>query len=59
MRDHGIKDYPDPNAQGGIQISMSPGSDLDPNSPLFKAADRACAHLRGAPGGSLSTGGAS
>jgi hypothetical protein len=51
MRDHGVKDFPDPNSQGGIQISMSPGSDLDPNSPLFKAADKACAGFRGGRGG--------
>ena len=60
MRDHGIKDFPDPNPQGGIQISMSPGSDLDPNSPLFKAADKACARFRGGkggPGAGLNTGG--
>jgi hypothetical protein len=51
MRDHGINDFPDPNPQGGIQISMSPGSDLDPNSPRFKAADKACAQFRGGKGG--------
>lgn len=51
MRDHGITDFPDPNPQGGIQVSMSPGSDLDPNSPRFKAADKACASLRGGKGG--------
>lgn len=51
MRDHGIKDFPDPNPQGGIQISVAPGGDLDPNSPLFKAADKACASLRGGKGG--------
>ncbi|HEY3715493.1 MAG TPA: hypothetical protein VGL39_13285 [Jatrophihabitantaceae bacterium] len=62
MRDHGIKDFPDPNPQGGIQISAAPGSDLMPDSPLFKAADKACASLRGdkgAPGGSMHTGGKS
>jgi hypothetical protein len=52
MRAHGITDYPDPNPDGGTRISIAPGSDLDPRSPLFKAADKACAHLRGDNGGS-------
>jgi hypothetical protein len=45
MRAHGIKDYPDPSNSGG-RISMSiqggPGSDLNPNNPLFQAAQKAC-----------------
>jgi hypothetical protein len=42
MRDHGIKDFPDPSADGRMQISASPGGDLDPNSAQFKAAQQAC-----------------
>ena len=53
MRTHGIKDYPDPNAQGDIQIADKPGSDLDPNNPLFKAANAACAHLMPSPRGGM------
>ena len=53
MRAHGIKDYPDPNAQGDIQIADKPGSDLDPNNPLFKAANAACAHLMPSPRGGM------
>lgn len=53
MRDHGIKDFPDPSEQGGLQISVAPGSDLDPNNPLYKAADKACAGER--PGGGSNT----
>lgn len=45
MRAHGIKDYPDPDIKNG-RISMSiqggQGSDLNPNNPLFQAAQRAC-----------------
>jgi hypothetical protein len=52
MRDHGIKDFPDPDSQGGIDVAATPGSDLDPNNPLNKAADKACSHLRGGNGGS-------
>jgi hypothetical protein len=54
MRSHGVPDFPDPNAQGGISISVHgdvSGSDLDPNSPRFKAAQQACAKLM--PGGNL------
>jgi hypothetical protein len=53
MRAHGIKDYPDPTAQGDIQIASKPGSDLDPNSPLFRAANAACAHLMPSPQGGM------
>jgi hypothetical protein len=48
MRSHGVTDYPDPQTQagGGISISIrvrrGSGSDLNPNSPIFQAAQRAC-----------------
>jgi hypothetical protein len=45
MRDHGITDFPDPDANGGLTISASPGSNLDPNSPQYQAADEACKSL--------------
>lgn len=54
MRAHGIKDFPDPNSQGGIAIKAGPGSDLDPNNPQFKAANAACQHLM--PGAKNGTG---
>jgi hypothetical protein len=41
MRDHGIKDFPDPT-NGGLQIRDHPGSDLDPNNSQFQKAQRAC-----------------
>jgi len=41
MRAHGIKDFPDPS-NGGIQLRVSPGSDLDPNNPTFQKAQQAC-----------------
>jgi hypothetical protein len=52
MRSHGLADFPDPGTQGnsgGIAITGGPGGDLDPNSPVFQAAQRACQHLM--PGG--------
>jgi hypothetical protein len=45
MRAHGIKDYPDPSSgSGGISIRLnnSPGSDLNPNNPLFQRAQAKC-----------------
>ena len=41
MRAHGVKDFPDPS-NGGLQIHVSPGSDLDPNNPTFQRAQQAC-----------------
>ena len=58
MRAHGIPDFPDPTPQGGMEIRASAGSDLDPNSPLYKAADRACSrYMPGGGGGSTRTSG--
>jgi hypothetical protein len=42
MRAHGVSDFPDPSANGGIRIRAGQGSDLDPNNPTFKAAQQAC-----------------
>jgi hypothetical protein len=44
MRAHGIKNFPDPTGSGGIQLNASSG--LDPRSPQFQAAAKAC----GGPG---------
>jgi hypothetical protein len=41
MRAHGVKDFPDPS-NGGLRISVHPGSDLDPNNPTFRKAQQAC-----------------
>jgi hypothetical protein len=41
MRAHGLKDFPDPS-NGGLRISVHPGSDLDPNNPTFQRAQQAC-----------------
>ncbi len=47
MRSHGIKNFPDPGPNGAISISG--GNGVDPNSPQFQTAQRACQKL--APGG--------
>jgi hypothetical protein len=45
MRAHGVADFPDP-VDGGFHINnTTPGSDLDPSSPRFVAADSACKAL--------------
>jgi hypothetical protein len=43
MRAHGVPNFPDPQFQdGGIQIKISAGSGINPRSPQFQAAQRAC-----------------
>jgi hypothetical protein len=49
MRSHGISDFPDPNAQGEVQLNATPGSDLAPDSAQFKAANNACKSLLPSP----------
>jgi hypothetical protein len=43
MRANGLPKFPDPNPTGGISIGRNRG--LDPNSPQFKEAQKACEHL--------------
>lgn len=51
MRAHGIPDFPDPDSNG--QYPLRGGGDLNPNSPQFQAAQRACQSTSGGgPGGS-------
>ena len=52
MRARGIKNFPDPSAGGGINISGGQGTSLDPASPQFQAADKTCKSLM--PGSALS-----
>jgi hypothetical protein len=42
MRSHGVTDYPD----SGGPIQASPGSDLDPSNPAYRAARQACQSLQ-------------
>jgi hypothetical protein len=62
MRAHGIKDYPDPGTGGRINIRLNnnPGSDLNPNNPLFQRAQAKCMpNVPKIPGGAGRTGGQS
>lgn len=47
MRSHGVPSFPDPDANGNIAVT--PGSGLDPQSPSFEAAQKACGKYM--PGG--------
>jgi hypothetical protein len=46
MREHGVKDFPDPDASGSFTIDgVVNGSSLDPSSAAWKAALDACKDL--------------
>jgi hypothetical protein len=52
MRAHGLPDFPDPTTSGGgIQLSIGSkkGSGLNPSSPVFRAAQKACQSLMPGP----------
>ena len=55
MRSHGVPDFPDP-VGNSLQIRVSQGSDLDPNSPQMQTAQKACQSLEpgGGQGGTVS-----
>jgi hypothetical protein len=42
MREHGVKNFPDPDSKGGILIKAGPGTGIDPRSPQFQSAQKAC-----------------
>ena len=47
MRDNGVKQFPDPDASGTLTIDgVANGSSVDPNSPTFDQALRACKDLQ-------------
>lgn len=56
MRSHGVTNFPDPQFKTsgggfGIKISGGPGSGLDPNSPTYQAAQKACGSILHLPSG--------
>ena len=48
MRAHGVPDFPDPGASGGVQAAAAPSSD---QAPAFRAAAKACRRFGGGVGG--------
>jgi hypothetical protein len=61
MRSHGVTKFPDPKIQadGGMSLGFNRNSGIDPNSPQFQAAQRACQKLMpgGGKGGGFRTAG--
>jgi len=51
MRSHGVPKFPDPtfSPNGGAKLTISPNSGIDPASPQFRAAGKACRKFE--PGG--------
>jgi hypothetical protein len=48
MRSHGITKFPDPQVSsgGGVRQTIGPDSGIDPASPTFQAAQKACQKLQ-------------
>ena len=48
MREHGVENFPDPqfSADGGVQLRIGPQQHVNPDSPAFKAAEKACERLQ-------------
>ena len=47
IRAHGVPNFPDPRAHGGLAIP----NDINPQSPAFKSSQQACARLAQPPAG--------
>jgi hypothetical protein len=58
MRDNGLANFPDPGADGGIQMNGN-DPEMNPDSPKFQAAQKACAQYQpqGGAGSGNQTGG--
>jgi hypothetical protein len=56
MRSHGVPKFPDPkfSPNGGSQLTIGKNTGVDPSSPQFQAAQKACRKL--VPGSALSGG---
>jgi hypothetical protein len=58
MREHGVEGFPDPqfSEDGGAQLKIGPDNGVNPNSPSFKAAEKACQRVQPGFGTSKSAG---
>lgn len=55
MRSHGVPKFPDPQQNGnGISLRIGKGTGIDPGSPTFQNAQKACQSLM--PGGGIKGG---
>jgi hypothetical protein len=43
MRSHGVTNFPDPQFSPGRVSIQIRGNGIDPSSPIFKSAQKACA----------------
>ncbi len=60
MRTHGVPNFPDPTfSGGGVKMTLKAGgaNGIDPNSPQFKAAQKACQSLSARTAGQGRAGG--
>ncbi len=54
MRTHGVPNFPDPTFSGGgvrLQLKAAGAGGIDPESPQFRAAQKACQSIAPGPGG--------
>ena len=49
MRSHGVPNFPDPLRGGGFNLGQN--SDINPKSPAYLSAEKACVKLQGAASG--------
>jgi hypothetical protein len=54
MRAHGVPNFPDPSSRGGLTI----GPNINPQSPAFQTAQKACARFLGNSGAPTAPGAA-
>jgi hypothetical protein len=53
MRSHAVPGYPDPTfSSGGVSQSLGRKNGIDPNSPVFQAAQKTCQSAHAPPPGS-------
>ena len=53
MRAHGVSNFPDPDAQGHLMLPAGGPGGMDPSSPQFQAAIKACQSLADAVSGQV------
>lgn len=50
MQSHGYPDFPDPGPDGSLQLSIHPGSTINPANPAFQSTAKMCSQKAGVPG---------
>ncbi|WP_116022546.1 hypothetical protein [Thermomonospora umbrina] len=52
MRENGVPNFPDPNAQGGLNIDAEKMGGMGPDNPVFQKAEKTCHQKLGIKGNS-------